>query len=188
MVTLQQIYDACTGGPECGLPATGQTGCWGMDGGPIACADTGQDGEYQKGFSVDPRFTDNGDGTVTDNLTGLIWLRNANCWSGVREWNYALSNPISLHDPQCGLTDGSVVRDWRLPNVNELYSLIDRDQSLPALPTGHPFSGVESSGYWSSTTNPELTNQAFNVSFWDGAVYSNTKYADRYIWPVRGGQ
>ena len=39
----------------------------------------GDDGEYQMGVSVDSRFTDNGDGTVTDNLTGLIWLKDAGC-------------------------------------------------------------------------------------------------------------
>ena len=55
------------------IPKTGQTQCRGLQlGNLIDCAGTGQDGEYQAGVSVDPRFTDNGDGTVTDNLTGLI--------------------------------------------------------------------------------------------------------------------
>jgi hypothetical protein len=62
---------------------TGQTGCWDSSGAVIACAGTGQDGELQKGAALpSPRFTDNGDGTVTDNLTGLIWLKNADCWGG----------------------------------------------------------------------------------------------------------
>ena len=52
------------------VPKTGQTTSY----------DTGDDGEYQKGFEWPvPRFTDNENGTVTDNLTGLIWLKNANC-------------------------------------------------------------------------------------------------------------
>ena len=84
MVTLQEIYDKldeCTGGGPCGVPKTGQTGCWDAGGTSIPCAGTGQDGEYQAGVSVDPRLTDNGDGTVTDNLTELVWLTNADCFS-----------------------------------------------------------------------------------------------------------
>ena len=64
----------------CGVPAavpkTGQTGCWDINGYAIDCAGTGQDGEYQKGVSVSPRFTDNAEGTVKDNLTGLIAALN----------------------------------------------------------------------------------------------------------------
>jgi len=77
--------------PTHGLPATGQTGCWDSSGGSITCADTGQDGDIQAGVALpDPRFTDNGDGTVTDNLTGLIWLINANCF-GEQTWTQARS-------------------------------------------------------------------------------------------------
>jgi hypothetical protein len=65
------------------VPKTGQTTCWDEHGEPINCEGTGQDGELQKGVPwPDPRFTDNADGTVTDNLTGLIWLRNADCFGG----------------------------------------------------------------------------------------------------------
>jgi len=67
-------------GPPAPVPKSGQTACWDESGYPIDCVGTGQDGEYQGGVSVDPRFTDNGDGTVTDNLTGLIWLKDANCF------------------------------------------------------------------------------------------------------------
>ena len=71
-----------------------------------------------------PRFTDNGNGTVTDNLTGLIWLKNANCF-GAKDWAMALSDANTLNNGECGLTDGSVEGDWRLPNVREMQSLID---------------------------------------------------------------
>ena len=71
---------------------TGQTGCWNMDGNPISCAGTGQDGEYQKGVRWPyKRFTWNYDGTVSDNLTGLSWLSDANCF-GTRNWSQALSD------------------------------------------------------------------------------------------------
>ena len=69
------------------VPQTGQTGCWDASGSPIGCAGTGQDGEYQYGVSVDPRLTDNGDGTVSDKLTGLIWLKWGTC--GLGGWEAA---------------------------------------------------------------------------------------------------
>ena len=115
---------------------TGQTICYDVDGVEIDCTGTGQDGEYQMGVVCpDPRFTDNGDGTVTDNCTGLIWLKNANCFEPT-EWSVALTDCNDLADGICGLTDGSVVGDWRLPNVKELLSLIDYANNFPALPTG----------------------------------------------------
>ena len=176
MVTLQEIYDACTagGGGDCGVPKTGQTGCWDASGTPIACAGTGQDGEYRAGISVDPRFTDNGDGTVKDNLTGLIWLENANCF-GLRNWTNALTDANTLSGGSCGLIDGSVAGDWRLPNLRELQSLIDYQNYFPALPTGHPFSGVQSNNYWSSTTFVNVPFYAGNVHLLYGNVYDHLK-------------
>ena len=97
------------------------------------------------------RFTDNGDGTVTDNLTALIWLKNANCF-GAKNWATALSDANALASGSCGLSDGSIAGGWRLPNGNELHSLIDLAQSNPALPAGHPFTGVQVNLYWTSTT------------------------------------
>ena len=82
------------------------------------------DGYYQRGVDVPlpkPRFSDNGNGTVTDNITGLIWLKNANCF-GSRTWNHALADANGLNSGDCGLTDGSSAGDWRLPNYNELFS------------------------------------------------------------------
>ena len=68
--------------PPAPVPKTGQTISY----------EPGDDGYYQKGVAwPNPRFTDNGDGTVTDNLTGLIWLKNANCF-GTRTWATALSD------------------------------------------------------------------------------------------------
>ena len=61
-------------------PKTGQTLCYDSLGAVVPCAGTGQDGEIKAGVAwPSPRFTDNSNGTVTDNLTGLIWLKNANC-------------------------------------------------------------------------------------------------------------
>jgi hypothetical protein len=187
MVTLQEIYDRVSTSPV-GIAKTGQTGCWDQFGDPVDCAGTGQDGEYRAGVSVDPRFTDNGNGTVTDNLTGLIWLQDANCL-GVRTWTSALSDANNLADGSCGLTDSSVAGDWRLPNLKELQSLFDYGQRSPAFPSGHPFSGMQLSGYyWSSTTVNDIFHAAWDVSLNSGFVGNEYKTAAGYVWAVRGGQ
>jgi cytochrome c5 len=188
MVTLQEIYDKldeCTGGGLCGVPKTGQKGCWDRFGNPIDCDGTGQDGEYQAGVSVDPRFAGNGDGTVTDNLTGLIWLRDANCF-GQRNWANALSDANGLQDGSCGLTDGSVAGDWRLPNIRELQTLFDHSQHDPALPLGYPFSGVQTNLYWSSTSDASFPANARHAWFLNGGGGDFPKTAATVsVWPVR---
>lgn len=182
---------------------TGQTQCWNAAGTVIACAGTGQDGQYQAG--IDPavaaifgtayntpawtgvRFTDNGDGTVTDNLTALIWLKNANCF-GTRLWATALSDANALASGSCGLSDGSIAGAWRLPNANELHSLVDGAQSNPALPAGHPFTGVQSDNYWTSTTVDYQPSGAVVVGLSNGALVGAFKTGAIYVLPVRGGQ
>lgn len=72
--------------------------------------------------SAATRFTDNGNGTVTDSITGLIWLKNANCFN-LQVWNAALSLANGLANGTCSLTDGSTAGQWRLPNRSELQSL-----------------------------------------------------------------
>jgi len=148
-----------------GVFATGQTTSFAA----------GDDGDLQKGLSTspDPRFTDNLNGTITDNLTGLIWLKDASCL-GVQSWVNALGAANTLADGNvaCGLSDGSVAGAWRLPNRNELTSLLDLGTFNPALPAGHPFVNFVASGYWSSTTNAGGTNGAWGVDFDSGACSS----------------
>jgi hypothetical protein len=78
---------------------------------------TRDDGDLQMGAAwPNPRFTDNEDGTVTDNMTGLIWLKNADCYLGAMPWNDALTFANLLHDGwtgdgsvgDCDLSDGSL--------------------------------------------------------------------------------
>ncbi len=185
MVTLQQIYDRL--GTPGGVAKTGQTVCWDGSGTVIGCVGTGQDGALQKGVSVSPRFTDNADGTVKDNLTGLIWLKNASCF-GSLTWTTALSNSNTLASGACGLTDGSVAGAWRLPNLRELQSLIDYGRSSPALPAGHPFSGVLNVNYWSSTSHAVVPSFAWQVNIDNGFVPNYEKVYNFYVWPVRDGQ
>jgi len=171
------------------VPKTGQT----------TSSATGDDGDLEKGVPwPNPRFIDNGDGTITDNLTGLIWLKDANCF-GQRTWYSAMSDSNGLADGSCGLTDGSNVGDWRLPNSNELASLIHKGYYNPAVPntagTGHwsegdPFINLSSSIYWSSTNAPYFNNGAWFV-FMDYGVVSvdlNKETSLFRVWPVRGGQ
>jgi hypothetical protein len=194
---------------------TGQTGCWDGTGNSISCPGTGQDGEYRNGglpvvvpswggsfggynrtsFTCSDGFTNNGDGTVTDNLTGLIWLQDASCsnlagtdTAGMGTWTTALSAANGLANGTCGLTDGSSAGDWRLPNINELRSLFDPGLSSPYLPAGHPFTGVQSDFYWSSTTFADGRSLAWGMSPGTGNASTGDKLFALYVWPVRGGQ
>ncbi len=161
------------------VPKTGQTTSYAA----------GDNGAMQKGVAwPNPRFTDNNNGTVTDNLTGLIWLKNGNCF-GTQIWTDALASANALASGSCGLTDGSVAGNWRLPNRLELESLIDFGRSSPVLPTGHPFSGVPFGSYWSSSTYaPSTSSVAWLVSISYGMVNGSAKIGGNYVLPVRGGQ
>jgi len=165
------------------LPETGQTTCYDAGGGVITCAGTGQDGELKKGVAwPSQRFTV-GTGTeagcVTDNLTGLMWVKSPD--STLRTWANALTyaNGLSL----CGYTD------WRLPSVNELESLINAEEANTAtwLNT-QGFSDVQSDGYWSSTTYAGVTGNVWAVNMWGGYVVAGSKTGVDYVWPVRAGQ
>jgi hypothetical protein len=152
------------------------------------------DGELEVGVPwPDPRFTDNRDGTISDNLTGLIWLKRSNCF-GMRTWDQALYDANNLASGQCDLTDGSVAGDWRLPNRKELRSLQDYSRRGPILPLGHPFLDTDSSypygaHYWSSTSRaPNFSAWAWTLRIDLGGMYATGKASDHfYVWPVRSG-
>ncbi len=159
------------------VPKTGQTTSYA----------TGDDGDWHKGVaSPSPRFTDNGNGTVTDNLTRLIWMKNANAF-GTKTWADALTAANGLKSGDFDLNDGSQAGDWRLPNLRELQSLADYSISSPALPPGHPFTGVQLAFYWSSTSDGSYPAYACLVDINDGHVYGHIKSDTYYVWCVRGG-
>lgn len=181
--------------PPARVPRTGQTISYGPR----------DDGALRKGVAwPNPRFTDNADGTIKDNLTGLVWLRIANCTrfysadstgANSRTWSAALTAANKLKNGYCGLYDGSTAGSWRLPSLRELHSLVDYGFSFPALPNrvgmgrwseGDPFSGVPLGGYyWSSSSvspNPALVWQ---VDLTYGNVANDVNSVKHYVWPVR---
>lgn len=184
MHTLEDIYTRL--GTSAHVPRTTRNLC--------PCGSPGDDSELRRGVLwPNPRFTDNGDGTVTDNLTGLIWTKNANCF-GVEDWAAALVVSNNLHSGICGLTDGSVALDWRLPNLREMLSLVDYNYYLPAVPPGHPFINIQTGTavqgrYWTSNVVSNNTLNAWDIDLDVGTVNRNqAKTLGYYVWPVRGGQ
>ena len=144
----------------------------------------------------DARFTDNGDSTVRDNATGLIWLKDANCF-GTKNWDNAMADAAAINDGECGLTDGSSEGDWRLPTKEELEGIGTDPPATwesgypPAGVTwtkpGSPFENVLSFYYWSSTENAYDPNFARCVHMGDGSIYYGDKRNGIYVWPVRSG-
>ncbi|MBT3272397.1 MAG: DUF1566 domain-containing protein [Spirochaetales bacterium] len=152
----------------------------------------GEDGQTQYGVAwPDLRFSDNSDGTVTDSLTGLVWLQSGSAFPNY-EWEEALDAVQDLEDGSAGLSDGSAKGDWRMPNFLELYSLVNNVDNSPGtwlntqgfanIGTGYP--------YWNSTTRPGVTNNKYFISFADGSGASSSQVATsapgRAILPVRG--
>ncbi len=201
VVVIPLMEDAS--GPPAPVPKSGQTACYYDNGttGTCTCGTSNcpasQDGALEKGVAwPNPRFTlglhSNNflKGTVIDNLTGLTWMRLGECsrfhtYDNVLEDKYSWANAIyscdQLKSGFCGLNDGSVAGDWRLPNINELLSLIDRSRHTPALTAGLPFT-VESLGYWSATTSASDTRFAWSVYFRSGHASS---YGKTYAYNVR---
>lgn len=156
------------------VPKTGQTKSY----------RTGDDGDLKKGTAWPvPRFTDHGKGTVTDNLTGLMWVKAPHDLDGNSD-RQTWDNAIDF----CNGLNHAGHSDWRLPNVRELQSLIDYGRSAPVLPSGHPFTGVQSSIYWSSTTDPGHRGSAWAVHLEYGHTGDGAKASTSYVWPVRAGE
>ena len=176
----------------------GVTGSYGAGGYPASVPETGQtisyrtgdDGDLQPGVArPNPRFTDNGNWTVTDNLTGLIWNRIAD-YCGDVTWENAVGRANGA------ITEGFT--DWRLPTLKELLSLVDRGHQSPALSntagTGQwssndPFYGVQATGhYWSSTAHSYGGGQWRYMDMTYGTThYKGGTINHACVWAVRGG-
>lgn len=160
------------GGGGYGLPKTGQTISY----------RAGDDGDLKKGYPLTgDRFTDNGDGTITDNATGLMWVKDgegAGCNGGnVINWNGAIDF--------CNSLNFAGHADWRLPNINELQSIVNYGTVSPSsYPTYFP--GTKSDFYWSSTTYADGSAYVWFVYFDYGYVDYLSKTDVNYVRPVRG--
>jgi hypothetical protein len=126
---------------------------------------------------------------ITDNLTGLMWPKDANLFKNDMDWNNALdavaamngNNNSAVANNLCGY------KDWHLPTVNELTSLVNYEDEvkLDGFLKNHGFSGVQAGGYWSSTSYAPNTNAALLVDFYGGDVGALSKTSTTSVWPVR---
>lgn len=125
----------------------------------------------------DIRFVNLADGRVLDHRTGLEWEQEPD--STTRTHANALT-----HCDELSLAGQD---DWRLPERDELASLVDLDNSggNPDLPLGHLFSDVQSSNYWSATSVVAVPANAWNVNFNLGIVSAFNKGLTTFVWCVR---
>ena len=145
---------------------------------------SGDDGDLELGLTLS--YTDNGDGTVTDNNTGLMWAKDGNgagCYNGgTRTWTQAIDFADGL--------DFANYDDWRLPNVFELFSLISNLESshgAPHIDTTYFTNTSVSAFYWSSTTAPQgIDGWGFSVGFSGCRIDEPLKSSNLYIRCVRG--
>jgi hypothetical protein len=173
-------------------PRTGQTLCYGSTGAITACTGTGQDGDMLKGAVwPSPRFTDLANGSMQDNLTDLVWSKDANAPGPAACTPATTKNWQASHDYVECLNTNSYLgfADWRLPNRNELSSLVDYAQLNQATwLVGLGFTGVQSVYYWSSSSSADSTLDAWGVDMGDGDIDGDDKSYNQYVWPVRSGQ
>ena len=180
-----------------GLAKSGQTICYNTAGSVIACAGTGHDGELQKG--VASSYTDNGNGTITDNLTGLMWEKLSYDGSihdkdNTYTWDNAFASKVAT------LNSASFAghNDWRVPNVKELQTLVSFGADNPSTYSAFNASCAASctvltcsctqpNFYWSSSTLQFGPTNAWFVNFFDGGTVYYLKTDALYVRAVRAG-
>ncbi|MFP4068328.1 MAG: DUF1566 domain-containing protein, partial [Spirochaetaceae bacterium] len=167
------------------LPKTGQTDTYA----PV------DDGDLQTGVAwPNPRFESNGDETITDRLTGLVWTQDgdspgpAACDNTGEQmtWQEALDHVACLNEEEYLGFD-----DWRLPNVNELESLYHAgEESSREWLNDQGFSNLNSGAHWSSTSYAPKGAEDF--AWWSNYGSGITQGSDKtgqsaQVWPVRAG-
>ena len=145
------------------LPDTGQT--------TSHTTTFGEDSDYTRN---PPSYTDNGDGTVTDNVTGLVWQKTDD--NTTRNWDDAWT--------YCQALSLGGETDWHLPGANELMSIVYYGTINPAIDS-FAFSGTNATLYWSATTYASSSGSAWGVNFYSGGVDGHSKSDPHYVRCVR---
>jgi len=153
-------------------------------------------------FDLLSRYVVCGNGTVTDTVTGLIWLQNANCFP-IQDYKVANDTVLALANGQCGLTDASSAGDWRLPTKSEWEATVARGVALgcnsPSLTdkfgtgcasniVGLPFAGVQGF-YWSVNAVETVPSSGWCVGLGNngimGVCRKDAAATTVFAWPVR---
>ncbi len=150
---------------------TGQVKSYNANGDVVTDGSVKDDGYYQAG--VTRSYGRNGD-IVIDNTTGLQW-----------EDNETIAKPWDAAGTYCSEFSLGDNNDWRLPNIEELITLVYEGERNPALMKG-VFHKYISSYYWSSTTDSENTSNALLVGFTRGLLSNHGKTNPHYVRCVRG--
>ncbi len=179
---------------------TGQTLCNafnnnGGDQSRIPCADTEQDGDSLNGASRS--YTDNSNGTITDNATGLTWQKcsrgqtGSDCSGGSAttlvfddgNGDEGIAHQLALkycNDNTAALPGSG----WRLPNIKELLSIVDYGRVSPAINTSY-FPNTRTGYYWSSTADQNNLDSIWAVTFGNGRPSPDWMGNDYYLRCVR---
>ena len=196
--TCEADLAVCDALPDSQLLVTGQTDCWATGGGSVPCIGSAQDGEFQNG--VARSFTNNGNGTITDNATGLMWEVLSDDGSiHDLDNNYTWANAFAVKVATLNTDLFAGHNDWRVPNRFELDSLVNLGASLPAV---HPAfdtacapgcantvcSCTDNSFAWTSTTFASAHSNAWIIDFDDGDTGAQPKSSSFKVRAVRGGQ
>ncbi|MEO8601406.1 MAG: DUF1566 domain-containing protein [bacterium] len=185
-------------GPAAGLLVTGQTQCAQGDSSMGACPGglSGQDGELRVGITRS--YTDNGDGTISDNVTGLMWEKESDDDSiHDRDHEYVIWGAYLNKIPRLNRNSFAGYSDWRLPNRRELESLVDAGRALPAIDpifdnnctpgcTVLECSCTSDKYYWTSSMYHSST-PGWYVDFQYGSVQSSPSTSFPRVRAVRGG-
>ena len=134
------------------------------------------------------RFIDNSDGTITDTHFGLTWVKNPHIdlpdeFKKEMKWQDAIDI--------CKKLTFASHKDWRLPTVEELRSIVDyacgAKSNEPAIDTKF-FPDTKCSWYWTSTPCSWDSTSAWCVGFSHGDVYYGDEGDSSYVRPVRASQ
>ncbi len=131
--------------------------------------------DVQTPATVSVHFVNNGNGTITDSITNLMWQRIPH--SDSLTWENALTYADTL-------SVGGYI-DWRLPNVKELQSICEETRYTPGIDTAF-FKITNNKKYWSSTSIPNRTTQAWYLNTQYGITSYDEKIRRDLVLCVRG--